>query len=259
MPKYQCPECEAVLRRAEAIAPGKKIRCPKCEAVFPARAMAEDDEPAKEPAQEGYAVAGLKKPTGRPSDEDEGDDGTPYSVIKENEDEVKPEIHLGSLRDKFAKSTIGPAMFRTVIPANWLLRLGLFSCVVATFMFILAVWPIIFCEANPIRPFIRPRVDMMIRATFMFSFGGIMCLGASKMHEVSSYAWAIIGSVMALIIYVPAGILTALSVILILGPLGLLIAALVMGLACVGLWCLIVLMNAEVRAGFKERAEELTY
>jgi hypothetical protein len=64
---------------------------------------------------------------------------------------------------------------------------------------------------------------------------------------------------MALLIYVPAGILVALLAILILGPIGMLIAALVMGLALVGLWCLIVLMNKEVREGFKERAEEVSY
>src|SRR3954469_15373191 len=205
MPKYQCPECEALLPRAGAIARGKKIRCPKCEAVFPARALP-DDEPAAAPAAEGYAVAGQTKAPSKPAPVEEEENSNPYAVIKETGDEVKPEIHLGSLRDKFAKSTIGPAMYRTVIPSNWLLRLGLFSCVVATFWFILAIWPIIFCEANPIRPFIRPRVDIMLRAVFMFSFGGIMCLGASKMHEVSSYAWAIVGSIMALLIYIPAGI-----------------------------------------------------
>jgi hypothetical protein len=43
------------------------------------------------------------------------------------------------------------------------------------------------------------------------------------------------------------------------GPLGLLVAALVSALGCVGLWCLIILMNKEVREGFKERAEEIPY
>ena len=258
MPKYQCPECEAVLRRAEAIAPGKKIRCPKCEAVFPARPMA-DDEPAPEPAQEGYALAGQPKAVAKAAPVEEEENSNPYAVIKESEDEVKQEIHLGSLRDKFAKSTIGPAMYRTVIPSNWLLRLGLFSCAVAVFMFIFGIWPVIFCEANPIRPFIRPRVDIMLRAVLMFTFGGIMCLGAAKMHDLTNYTWAIIGSIMALLIYVPAGIMVALLAIVMLGPPGMLIAALVMGLALVGLWCLIVLMNKEVREGFKERAEEVTY
>ena len=73
------------------------------------------------------------------------------------------------------------------------------------------------------------------------------------------YAVASAQAIMALLIYVPLGILVALSAILILGPIGMLIAALVMGLALVGLWCLIVLMNKEVREGFKERAEELSY
>jgi hypothetical protein len=258
MPKYQCPECEAVLRRAEAIAPGKKIRCPKCEAVFAAKAMA-DDEPAKEPAAEGYALAGQTKAPKPARVEDEEENSNPYAVIKENEDEVKPEIHLGSLRDKFAKSKIGPAMYRTVVPSNWLLRLGLFSCASAVALFIFGIWPIIFCEANPIRPFMRPRVDIMLQACLQFSFGGIMCLGAAKMHDLTSYTWSIIGAVMALLIYIPRAIMIAISMLLMFGPLGLLVAALVSALGCVGLWCLIVLMNREVREGFRERAEELTY
>ena len=258
MPKYQCPECEAVLRRAEAIPPGKKIRCPKCEAVFPARALAED-EPAKEPAAEGYALAGQAKAPPKPAPVEEEENSNPYAVIKESGDEVKPEIHLGSLRDKFAKSKIGPAMYRTVVPSNWLLRLGLFSCASAVILFIYGVWPIIFCEANPIRPFIRPRVDIMYRAALQFSFGAIMCLGAARMHDLTSYTWAIIGAVMALLIYVPRAIMTAISMLIMFGPLGLLVAVLVSALGCVGLWCLIILMNKEVREGFKERAEEIAY
>jgi phage FluMu protein Com len=254
MAKYQCPECNAVLRRAEAVAAGKKIRCPKCEAVFPA-VLLPDDEPAKKEEGAGYGVEGLSKP--KPPVEEE-ENSNPYAVIKETGEDIKPEIHLGSLRDRFAKSTIGPAMFKTVIPSNWLLRLGLFSCIVAVFIFIYGLWPIIFCEANPMRPFIRPRVTIMIRAAFMFTFGGIMCLGASKMHELTSYTWSIVGASMSLLIYIPAGIIVAFFILIILGPLGLLLAAMVMGLALVGLWCIIVLMNPKVREGFKERAEELS-
>ena len=55
MPKYQCRDCHAVLRRAEAIATGKKIRCPKCESVFAAQPMPDDDPVQEE--QAGYAVA----------------------------------------------------------------------------------------------------------------------------------------------------------------------------------------------------------
>ncbi len=254
MPKYQCPECEAVLRRAEAIPEGKKIRCPKCEAVFPARALTEDEP---EPAA-AYAVAGSSPPPKPKPPVDDDDDGTPYGVIKEDPNEARPEVHLGSLRDRFAKSKVGPAMFKTVIPSNWLLRLGLFSCVCAVFWFAYALFPIVFCEATPLRPFIRPQVDMMMRATLMFSFGAIMCIGAAKMHDLTSYAWAIVGSIMSLVIYIPVGIMMAFLLLLFFGPIGLVACLLDLGLALVGLWCLIVLMQKDVREGFKERAEEIS-
>ena len=79
------------------------------------------------------------------------------------------------------------------------------------------------------------------------------------MHDLTSYTWAIVGAVMALLIYVPRAVTTAIAMLLMFGPLGLLVAALVSALGCVGLWCLIVLMNKEVREGFKERAEEIPH
>ncbi|MSR52667.1 MAG: hypothetical protein EXS09_05190 [Gemmataceae bacterium] len=252
MAKYQCPECKATLRRAEAIAPGKKIRCPKCEAVFKA-VLIEEEAPEDEAG--GYAVAGVTAPAPKPDEEEY--DSNPYSVIQESGEEGKQQIQLGSLRDKFAKSKIGPAMFQTVLPSNYLLRLGLFSCVVATATFIYGVWPIIFCEANPLRPFIRPRVDIMYQASLMFAFGSIMCLGAARMQDLTSYTWSIIGSCMAIVIYVPSGIIIASVILLMFGPLGMLLIALDLGLAFVGVWCLIVLFNAKVREGFKERAEAI--
>jgi len=256
MAKYQCPECKATLRRAEAVAPGKKIRCPKCEAVFKAVLIEEEEEAPQEDAA-GYAVAGVAPaPPPKPPDEDE-DDSNPYSVIKESGEEGAPKVHLGSLRDKFAKSKVGPAMYKTVLPSNYLLRLGLLSCVIATFTFIFGVWPIIFCEANPFRPFIRPRVTIMLQAALMFTFGSIMCLGAARMQDLTSYTWSIIGSCMAIVIYVPSGIIVAGIILLLLGPLGMLLIALVLGLAFVGVWCLIVLFNPQVREGFKERAEAI--
>lgn len=255
MPKYQCPECEAVLRRADAIPAGKKIRCPKCEAVFPAKAMAEDEP---EPAAASYAVAGSAPPPKPKTPVDDDDmDSTPYGVIKEDPNEVRPEIHLGSLRDRFAKSKIGPAMYKTVVPSNWLLRLGLFSCVCAVFFFGYALFPVVFCEATPLRPFIRPRLNMMLGATLWFIFGSIMCIGAARLHDLTSYPWAIVGSIMSLLIYIPIGIEMALIILLLFGPVGLVACLLDLGLALIGLWCLIVLMNREVREGFRERAEEI--
>jgi hypothetical protein len=263
MPKYQCPDCHTVLRRAEAIPAGKKIRCPKCEAVFPAQAMAEEPEPAKESAA-GYAVAAPAPPPPKPAPTYEDEDSNPYSVVKESGEEIKPEIHLGSLRDRFAKSTIGPAMFKTVVPSNWMLRGGLFTCAVATFFFIYGVFPVIFCEANPSRPFIRPRVEIMLKASLLFSFGTIMCMGAAKLHDLTSFAWSIIGPIMAL----PSGFLTGVLMWIFLAKLcysldmPLMYADLVMyviiaAYAGIGVWCFVMAVIPDVRAGFKERAEEL--
>lgn len=266
MPKYQCPDCEAILRRAEAITPGKKIRCPKCQSVFAAKPLADDDDEA--PVKTGKAGKGgppkppAPPPPPKPAEATKGplDDeeaGGTYAIFKDEKEDEKVDIHFGSLRDKFAKSKIGPAMFITVVPSNWLLRLGLLSCAMAVFYFGFAVFPIVFCEATPSRPFIRPRVDLMIHATLMFIFGAIMCLGASKMHNLTSYPMAIIGSIMAILIYVPTGIMLAMYVLIVLGPAGMLLAALAGGMALVGVWCVITLMNSKVKEGFKERAEQL--
>ena len=42
-----CPECDAVLKMANAMPAGKKVKCPKCEAVFPVPAEEEETPPAK--------------------------------------------------------------------------------------------------------------------------------------------------------------------------------------------------------------------
>ena len=42
-----CPECDAVLKMANAMPAGKKVKCPKCEAVFPVPTEEEETLPAK--------------------------------------------------------------------------------------------------------------------------------------------------------------------------------------------------------------------
>lgn len=41
--RYSCPECEAIIRRAEPVPDGKKIRCPECDVVF--RPPVDDEPP----------------------------------------------------------------------------------------------------------------------------------------------------------------------------------------------------------------------
>jgi DNA-directed RNA polymerase subunit M/transcription elongation factor TFIIS len=242
MPSYQCPECDSVLKRSTPIPDGKKIKCPQCEAVFKAKALPEDEKKAPPP------VAAAKKGG---DDEEEGGN---YIFKDEKKEEKKEELYFGSLRDKFAKSNIGPAMFITVTPSNWLLRLGLGSCIAGLAIFIYGVFPLVFCEVLPVRPFIRPRMNIMLFATAVFIFGSIMAAGASKLHELTSMWQAIVGSVMALLIYIPAGILLMLILNDYLGEMyAYLIGGAVCGVALTGVWCIVTIFNPKVRLGFEER------
>jgi phage FluMu protein Com len=60
---FSCPECNATLKSAKAIAVGTKIKCPKCEAIFviPVKNSAPTDEEEPRPVATGSAT---KKPTG---------------------------------------------------------------------------------------------------------------------------------------------------------------------------------------------------
>lgn len=73
-----CPHCNACLRTANAVAPGKKLTCPKCKTAFVASGHAkasvadEDEAPPRRPRQEAAAPSlGRRK---RDVDEDEEED-----------------------------------------------------------------------------------------------------------------------------------------------------------------------------------------
>lgn len=291
MPRYQCPECESVLKRAEAVPAGKRLKCPKCAHVFEPKALP-DEEKKVEKKEETFALATepvveKPKPAPKPSpvfededgpiglapmsedspekkkidaekkrvedeEEDEGKGG--YGVIAEKKEEEAPEIQYGSLRDKFAKSKVGPAMFKTVGPSNWLLRLGLFSSVSAILKAFFDIFPLIFCEAAPIRPFLRPQVTLLLYDLVVFSLGAVMCVGASRMHDLRSFPMAVIGASLSIVIYVPMAIFNGIQLVMMYGVLGIMPAVLNGSICFVGIWCLIVLFKPEVREGFHERA-----
>jgi len=339
MPRYQCPECEAVLKRELAVPAGKKLKCPKCSFVFLPKELpdaAAKPEPAKKaapapppvpatvfvpappPAQAFQPAVGSKenvvedddgiiglasldapfvadtanKPAFQPKvggkdmvvededgaiglapevaspniksaadkkkqekfDEDEGAGN--YGVLTEKKEDA-PEVNFGSLRDKFAKSKIGPAMYLTVGPSNWLLRLGLFSCLCAIGKAFYDVFPLIFCEVAPLRPFIRPQITFLLQDFVVFCLGAVMCTGASRLHDLRSFTMAIVGSVMAIVIYMPICIAAASLLLLMFGPPGLMMAIAIGCISFVGVWCLIVIFKPEVREGFKERQETM--
>lgn len=200
MAKYQCPECEAILKRDGDLT-GKKLRCPKCETVFKAKPMREEGDAAKKP------VAAKKKAVD--DDDDEASGGT-YGVIKEEVEEPKEEkgkgkkkkekeVHYGTLRDKFEKSKRGPAMSRLVKPSNWLMMEGILVCLCSLIMFMWSLWPFIFSEDSLGRDRVKEQVLFALLAVVGFVLGGFMCFAASSMHELKYYqmVWAgcIVGAI----------------------------------------------------------------
>jgi hypothetical protein len=192
MPKYQCPECEAVLKRETAVEPGKKIKCPKCEVIFPAK-------PMREPEQEGKPkTAGAQQMM----DDDDEEQGGSYAVIEDKAEEGdarKKDLHFGSLRDKFAKSKRGPAMAEMVTPSNFVMGEGILVCAGAVAGFVIALWPFIFSEDDLPRQKVQRQILFAVLSVLAFGVGGFLCYAASCMHELRHYSLAWAGCVVAAI------------------------------------------------------------
>jgi len=193
MPKYQCPECEAVLKRDSAIEPGKKIKCPKCETIFKATPMRdgdEDEEEEKGAKKKKKAKAESKKAT------DDDEEGGSYGFVKEaeetEEEKEKKGVHYGSLRDKFAKSKRGPAMSMLVTPSNIIMGEGIVICLGSLAGFIFAIWPFIFSQDSLPRDRRNEQILIAAGSVGGFLLGAFICYIASCMNELRYYqlVWA---------------------------------------------------------------------
>lgn len=225
--KYQCPECEAVMKRALKVEEGKKIKCPKCESIFKAVPMHDGDEtPSKAKAAEKKAAVAV---------EDDEDGGT-YDVVKEKEDTVaeakKKEVNFGTIRDKYPKSKRGPALAKTVTPSNSILFCGALTGLVAIVYLCWGIWPFIFSEETPKGRAATLRAIHIGSAVLWFVSAALICHGGSKLHQLESYNWAMTGSILCILFG--------------LAPFG--IAA--------GVYGIVTLRDAEVIAGFEETAEK---
>ncbi len=251
---YNCPHCGTGLRTANPIRAGRVVNCPKCKEAF--TPVPDDAEEAAEPAAGAFKLAdepppvkGVKpvrapKPAARPAappppppepekpknrwdeDEDEANDKTGYGVTAESEEELarieanKPKF--GAVADKFARSLRGPATAKLVRPANLLTAEGFLTGVAGLFLFVVSMWPLVFTEAPPGDEETVEALVGMFAGLMTFGWACVICIGASKMQNLESYTWAIIGSVM--------GILPLLA----------------------GVYSLIVLRDKKVIAGFEE-------
>lgn len=226
MYKYQCPECEAVMKRAIKVPEGKKIKCPKCEFIFPARPISDPAEVKKAKALEKKAVAVVA--------DDEEEEGGSYTLLDEEadpeSDSRKKDVNFGSLRDKYPKSKRGPAIAKIVRPSSYILFAASLTAVISIVYLCWGVWPFIFSESPPSGSAASNRIIHIVSAVISFACCALICHGASKMHTLESYNWAMTASIM--------------SILFSIAPLGL----------AVGIFGIITLRDEEVIAGFEETA-----
>ncbi len=223
---YRCPECQSILRPKAPIPAGKKIKCPRCEAIFAPQPVTTSPQPAAVNAntpQAGSAEEPLKPDLAAAPQEDEN---TGYKLAEEppetEEQKKAREVKYGSLRKKFDKNQRGPAIAKCVQPANWMLRMGLLLGVLSVLGFMWAIWPMIFND-EPLSPERMNEQTLYAGiAVGCLVWGMLVSLGSSKMHDLESYPWALVGSLLA----VP--------------------------LVGTGLWGLVTLRDKVVMAGFDE-------
>jgi DNA-directed RNA polymerase subunit M/transcription elongation factor TFIIS len=227
MYKYQCPECEAVMKRALRVEEGKKIRCPKCETIFKAVPLSDSNADSKK------ARVPDKKATVPTDDEEEGGS---YGVVEEQVDTVvearKKEVTFGSLRDKYPKSKRGPAMAKTVTPSNCILFCGALTGIAAIIYICWGLWPFIFSEQAPTGRAATIRISLVVSGVLLFVIAALICHGGSKLHTLESYNWAMAGSILCILFGV--------------GPFGL----------AAGIYGIVTLRDEEVLAGFEETADK---
>lgn len=224
---YTCPnpECGVTLKTPSRVQAGKSVKCPKCGNPF-----------VPEPEEKG---GGLKlaeekpqappaAPKSRYEDEDEESDESVkkgYGVLTESEAEKeaaeKNKPTFTEVQEKFKKSARGPAMGLLVMPSNLLTLAGLLTCAVSLGVFLFGMWPLVFNDAPPGEEELEESVFRMTMGVCAFFWGAMVCFGASQMQELSSYPWAMIGAVMGI-------------------PM------------LVGIYCVVMLQDPKVKAGFAE-------
>lgn len=206
--QYECPECGNRVKLAQQAAPGKKLRCPVCEATFVPRAetIALKDEPKPRPAAARPArPVAAAPPPAHPAvvEDDDGEDVTPYGVIQETEEEkrlaAKNKPTFTETHDKFKKSARGPASALLVLPTNLLIAEGSLTAILGVIGVIVGLWPLVFTNAPPSDEEIAEQLIIIFGGLVALVYGGLICVGASKMQNLESYAWGMVGAVLGIL------------------------------------------------------------
>jgi hypothetical protein len=223
--QYECPECGNKVKLAQPAAPGKKLRCPVCEAAFVPRAetipLVEEPARAAKPAAQAAPAAArpaVAKPAAQPvrpvaakpahpslveDEEEDPRNPTPYGVIQESEEEkrlaAKNKPTFRETHDKFKKSARGPASALLVMPTNLLIAEGSLTSIAGLATVVIGLWPLVFTEAAPSDEEIAEQLVIIFAGLVAFVYGCLICLGASKMQSLESYAWALVGAVLGIL------------------------------------------------------------
>lgn len=202
MPIYLCPDCDSRINRETPVPEGKRLKCGKCGCIF----APVEEEPAPRPAPVRKPTpAAAKKPSPpaepirqKTEDELEAEEARIAHGFAHVEEGPGIKIDFGEMRKKYPKSKRGPAMALTIEAANFLTAQGIAVCVGAIVFMFVAIFPLVF-EENVTSQETRQRIVMMVGAVVMFAWGGLTCIGASKIQDLFSYSWAIAGSILGLL------------------------------------------------------------
>ena len=126
MPKYQCPECEAVLKRTAPIEEGKKIKCPKCETIFKAKAIydtAEEAAAAKQKTKATERKAAIEAAAGE-DDEVGGFLSLSRRMSRRRPIPAPTKSTSAISATSFPKASRGPAIGKVVQPSSFILFAG---------------------------------------------------------------------------------------------------------------------------------------
>ena len=138
------------------------------------------------------------EPRKKPADDE--DDLNPYGVVRESEEELrlieKNKPKFGDVEDKFKKSARGPAGAILVMPVNLLIAVGAACCIGGVGFVIAGLWNWVFTDAPPSDEQKAGFLEWIFYGVVMFSWGGLIVFGTSKMQSLENYAWALLGAIM---------------------------------------------------------------
>jgi|GEM_PF-740286 len=144
-PTLTCPHCSSVLRPANPVPAGKKVRCPKCSETFTA-----GGEPEAAPKPKPAPVVDEDhdeeaKLYGMVSDPDEEQKDDPRDKKKGKKKPKKPEINYG--QDNSLKDFRGPAVELLTKPCNNMMFHCTLVLLLAIASFVMAGWPFVFQDS----------------------------------------------------------------------------------------------------------------